>query len=123
MRLCSHFFKREGHVTVSEISGEIKGYDPAAPISTVYRTTALLCEAKMLRQVQFGDGITRYEQIPLRNHYHLICERCGKILETEEGDLEPPQTPSSCCHGYKITYRQVNLFGICPDCLSVGRPM
>ena len=122
MRLCRYLLTLKGHLTILEIYEKIKKYDLTASISTIYRTTALLCKAQILRQVQFGDGIIRYEQALLQNHYHLICEKCGKVLEIEEKNILSPQVLSSCCPGCKINYKQVNLFGICPNCLTTTKP-
>jgi Fe2+ or Zn2+ uptake regulation protein len=61
----------------------------------------LLCEAGLAHERHFDDGITRYE-IEHEHHDHLVCTKCGKIIEFECEMIEAAQTRSPsvgfrCC--------------------------
>ena len=52
--------------------------------ATVYNTIDLLLEANLVRKHQFGSNLAQYERVYNANHHHLICMKCGKVLQKEE---------------------------------------
>ena len=63
----------------------------------------------------FDDGITRYE-IEHEHHDHLVCLRCGKIVEFECEPIETAQTEVAEEHGFHLLRHRHELYGHCPDC-------
>ena len=47
-------------------------------------------EAGLAHEHHFGDGLTRYE-IAQEHHDHLVCTKCGKIVEFECRMIESAQ--------------------------------
>jgi Fur family ferric uptake transcriptional regulator len=111
------FRKKKGHSSVEELYDTIKRKDPSIGQATVYRTMKLLSEAGLAREVDFGDGIVRYEHTYGRDHHdHLICERCGKKIEVLDNRIEALQEQLAGKHGFRLTGHKMYLYGICPDC-------
>ena len=82
----------------------------------------LLTDAGLAALRQFGDGQTRYEvagsQAP--HHDHLICMKCGLILEFENHEIEELQDGvAEKLGGFKIMQHKLELYGLCPKAMGV----
>src|SRR3990172_12102695 len=84
------FVEAKGHITSEEIYKRVKDKYPHIGYTTVYRTMKLLCDAGLANERHFEDGVTRYE-IQHEHHDHLVCVRCGKIIEFECAMIESAQ--------------------------------
>lgn len=82
--------------------------------ATVYNTVELLEEAGILRKLSFGNGTSVYE-LHRDNHIHLICKKCGKIIETDNpgisASLMKIQLDSFTPQGF-----DVKIYGLCSEC-------
>ncbi|MBZ4650144.1 Fur family transcriptional regulator [Thermosipho sp. (in: thermotogales)] len=84
--------------------------------ATVYRTIDLLVEFGLLRKIDFGDGIYRYELAKKEKmHHHFICKICGKIYEIEEKHLEIIKK-ELLSQGFQFEDFDFKIYGICPKC-------
>ncbi|MDE5833195.1 MAG: transcriptional repressor [Desulfovibrio sp.] len=111
------FFGLPGHHSLEEFYREISRIDPGIGQTTVYRTLKLLCEAGLANEIQLKDNITRYEIAnPNAHHDHLICARCGKIVEICDPRIEELQKEIAEKNGFKLFGHSHNLYGACPDC-------
>ena len=84
------FLEATGHITSDELYTSVRDLHPNIGYTTVYRTMKLLCEAGLASERHFDDGITRYE-IAHEHHDHLVCVKCGKIIEFECAMIENTQ--------------------------------
>ena len=50
------------------------------------------------------------------HHHHLVCERCNRVVELGECDLEPWLARLGGTHGFQVTRHSVEVTGICADC-------
>ena len=87
-------------------------------IATTYRTLNLLSEAGLAEQKTFNDtNTTVYEpRFPDRHHDHIICNKCGLIIEFEDKDIEKQQKRIAKKHGFELTDHTLYLYGLCKDC-------
>lgn len=115
------FLKREDHLTSEELYDIVKKKDKSIGQATVYRTLKLLSEAGIAREVDFGDGVVRYEHsYGHKHHDHLICERCGKSIEVVDQHIEDLQERLAQKHGFVLTGHKMYLFGLCGECGMKG---
>ena len=111
------FFEMHGHLSVEEVWSRVRQDDPRVSVATVYRTMKLLGESGLAHARNFGDGQTRYEAAVGRHHHdHLICTRCGTIIEFENDQIERMQDAVARRHGFKVTSHKMELYGLCKDC-------
>ncbi len=116
------FFQNHGHLTTEDLYERVKVEDSSVGQATVYRTMKLLCDAKLAKEVHFGDGVARYEQLyGSKHHDHLICERCGANLEVLDEEIERLQEELARRHGFKLTTHRMYLYGICSQCRSADQ--
>ena len=111
------FFGLTGHHTLEEFYQILSKKDPRIGQTTVYRTLKLLCEAGFATEIHFSDDITRYEVAnPTKHHDHLICLKCGKIVELYDPKIERWQKDIASERGFTLTGHVHNLYGICETC-------
>lgn len=111
------FFGLDGHLSVEDVWAKVRALDQRVSVATVYRTMKLLHESGLAHARNFGDGQTRYEPAVGREHHdHLICTRCGTIIEFENDQIERLQDAVARRHGFKVTSHKMELYGLCKSC-------
>ena len=113
------FLDVKGHVTGEELYGRVRERTPQIGYTTVYRTLKLLCDAGLAHVRHFDDGITRYE-VAHEHHDHLVCLRCGKIIEFECEMIESAQEKIAARYGFRVLRHRHELYGHCSDCQLEG---
>ena len=109
------FLEAKGHITSEEIYQQVRERHPHIGFTTVYRTMKLLCEAGLANERKFEDGVTRYE-IEHEHHDHLVCVRCGKIVEFECKMIESAQNEIAGRYGFRVLRHRHELYGHCRSC-------
>ena len=111
------FLATERHVTVQELYDLVRSRHKGIGYATVARTIKLMCDSGVCRQVDFGEGVLRYEHKYGHNHHdHLICVRCGRFEEIYSPKLEEIQHELVKKHGYVQESHKLDIFGLCPRC-------
>jgi len=111
------FFTTPGHLSVEDLWSKVRALDQRVSVATVYRTMKLLSDSGLAHARNFGDGQTRYEAALGREHHdHLICTRCGAIVEFENDRIETLQDAVAKKHGFAVTSHKMELYGLCKDC-------
>jgi len=85
-------------------------------IATVYRTLALLEESGLVSSISLGVQGKKFEIANKPHHDHLICEKCGTIVEFENKQIEELQHQIAEINGFKLTDHLMQLYGICQNC-------
>jgi Fur family ferric uptake transcriptional regulator len=114
--IANAFFDAQNHISVEELYMQVRRINPHIGYATVYRTMKLLTECGLAVERHFRDGSARYETSQKKHHDHLICERCGTIVEFEEDRIEALQEQIAKRAGFRFTGHKMELYGICRDC-------
>jgi len=85
-------------------------------ITTVYRTLNLLEDNHIATSISFGSAGKKFELGNKPHHDHLICEKCGDIVEFENQEIEKLQEKIAKMHDFKLTNHLMQLYGICKKC-------
>jgi Fur family ferric uptake transcriptional regulator len=104
-----------GHISSDELYQRVKSRHPHIGFTTVYRTMKIFCEAGLAVERAFEDGVTRYE-IPHEHHDHLVCVRCGRIVEFECSMIESAQDRIAKEYGFRLLRHRHELYGHCSAC-------
>ena len=86
--------------------------DPKISLSTVYRTVKLFEDAGILARHDFGDGRSRYEQVPDEHHDHLIDVKTGKVIEFRDEEIERLQEAIARKYGFRLVDHKLELYGV-----------
>ena len=89
-------------------------------IASVYRALETLTDLRLVKRVDAGDGIARYE--PARpdgdHHHHLVCRDCGKVEAFADLRIERAIDKVAGGLGYEVDEHEVVLTGACADCAA-----
>ena len=108
------FFKAKDHISIEELLSRVRRRQPKVGYATVYRTLKLLVESGLAIERQFGDGQARFEVVG-DHHDHLICAKCGLILEFEDDEIERLQDRIAArLGGFTVIRHRHELYGLCP---------
>jgi len=111
------FFAADRHISVEELYAEVRGVNPRVGYATVYRTLKLLKECGLATERHFADAEARFEHAEEEDHHdHVICERCGMIVEFSDARIERLQELAAQRLGFVMTHHRMELYGICRAC-------
>lgn len=101
-------------------SAEIKEECPNLDRATIYRALNSLKEKQLIRIVEVGDGIVRFEPMA-DHHHHLICLKCKKIEKVElpqeeEKNLQKLQNIFQRQSKFTSLQHSLEFFGLCAKC-------
>ena len=115
-RIAGGIMDLEGHVNIEELYDAVRARDKNIGYATLYRTLKLLREVGIVSSTQFGEGPARYESNVARDHHdHLVCQRCGLIIEFENDEIERLQVLIAEQHGMRLVDHTMELYGVCKD--------
>jgi Fur family ferric uptake transcriptional regulator len=110
-------FQSQDHLSVEGIRRELRQQGARVGLATVYRTLDLLVESGLVRAHEFGEGFKRYEPTTAQAHHeHLICERCGRVLEFAHERLERMLPVLADEHGFQHRRHRIEIYGVCRSC-------
>ena len=112
--------KSEGHPSIEQIYEQIKINFPTTSLATIYKTMRLLKDMGEVLELTLTSAGTRYDGNRPYPHPHIICTRCGRILDPEIEGLAAVSAEMARQTGYRITHHQLNFFGLCPKCRQEG---
>ena len=99
------------------IRRELKQRGERVGTATVYRTLDLLVESGLVRAHDFGEGFKRYEPMAAQaDHEHLICQRCGRVVEFANERLERMLPILADEHGFQHQRHRLEIYGVCREC-------
>ncbi len=110
---------RAGHYPIDELIADLKQRGIRGSKATVYRTLPLLAEAGILQPAIVAGDSKSYETTYGKHHHdHLICQRCGQVVEFEFEAFEMLQKEVAQRHGFRLEGHHHELVGTCPTCLE-----
>ncbi|MDE6211248.1 MAG: transcriptional repressor, partial [Clostridia bacterium] len=102
------------HPSADMIYEECRKTIPNISLATVYRNLAYLEEQGALGRV-IGAGEKERYDVELDTHCHVICDKCGKIV-----DMPYPQelkdVLEGCCDGMGLSRYALSFYNTCEDC-------
>jgi Fur family transcriptional regulator, peroxide stress response regulator len=112
--------KSEGHPSAEQIYEQIRAGYPTTSLATVYKTLSLLKNLGEVLELPFAGMGSHYDGNKPYPHPHVICTKCGQILDPEFGPVTGISLEIERQTGYQITHQQLNFFGLCPTCQKEG---
>lgn len=107
----------DSHISAEEIHAQVSLRYPQMNFSTVYRTLELVKKLGLVTEIDLGDGRARYQCMGKgRYHHHLVCEKCGEIIDMEESILSPLWATLQQKYDFKVNMKHLAFFGLCPKC-------
>lgn len=113
--ILDYLIESMSHPTADEIYRALEPKFPSMSVATVYNNLKMFMESGMVRELTYGDDSSRFDA-NVSDHYHVICEKCGKIEDFMYPSLDEVQHEAELATGYKIKGLRLELYGVCPAC-------
>lgn len=107
----------DDHLTAQDIAAAVQGAHPAIHGSTVYRALDRLSEAGMVSHLHVGHAPIVYH-LGHDHHGHLVCGRCGAVLDVPATVLGPVATQVARDYGFTVEPSHLALGGLCSGCAA-----
>ncbi len=109
----------QDHLDVEEITERARRIDDSVHRATVYRTLGLLKELGLVDELDLlhmkGDRHF-YEIRSGGQHAHVICVRCGRVVEPDSSTMDEAIGKLAVETGYRIDFFRLETGGLCPGC-------
>ncbi|MCB5934758.1 peroxide-responsive transcriptional repressor PerR [Caldibacillus thermoamylovorans] len=103
------------HPTADEIYKALEGKFPNMSVATVYNNLRVFKDVGLVKELTYGDSSSRFD-FTTHDHYHAICESCGKIVDFQYPSLDEVEQFASHVTGFKVSHHRLEVYGLCPDC-------
>ena len=105
------------HPTADDIYKALEGKFPNMSVATVYNNLRVFREAGLVKELTYGDSASRFDFVT-NDHYHMICEGCGKIVDFHYPGLNEVEHFASQVTGFQVNSHRLEVYGSCPDCAT-----
>ena len=110
-------FRSHDHFDADELYLRLKERQEKVSRATVYRTLILLVSSGLVRKMALGNGRSTYEHVLGHPHHdHLVCVKCGRILEFHHTGIEELQMQVCRDFEFKMLSHTQQIYGICKKC-------
>jgi len=118
------FLGTEEHVTLEDLLRILRerghDYEPDFVRQCMNRWV----EQGFAQKKKFEGQPPRYEHRHLSQHHdHLICTKCGKIVEFSNPDMERLQMQITVQNGFHMLQHKMEIYGLCSDCVARRSPL
>ncbi|WP_422658300.1 peroxide-responsive transcriptional repressor PerR [Paenibacillus sp. EC2-1] len=113
--ILAYLVESMGHPTADDIYRALEPKFPSMSVATVYNNLKMFIEAGMVRELTYGDNSSRFDA-NVSDHYHVICEKCGKIEDFSYPSLADVEREAEKSTGFQVNGLRMELYGICKSC-------
>lgn len=112
---------RDAHVTVNTISDYLSAQGTPVGTATIYRHLEKLVEQGIVRKYMIDAGTGACFQFAApdqacQEHFHLKCERCGKLIHLKCEFIQNLEAHIYADHGFAIDPLRTVFYGVCREC-------
>lgn len=115
-KVVNAFFETDQHLSEADLHKVLSGH--GIDMANVRRSLRLLCDLGVAQRIRL-DGQTVYEHRHLDDHHdHLVCVRCGVIVEFVDDTLEASQRKICEKMGFTPLMHKLEVRGMCARCAT-----
>ncbi|OFC68720.1 ferric iron uptake transcriptional regulator [Alteromonas confluentis] len=103
------------HISAEDVYKILIDQGEEIGLATVYRVLNQFDDAGILNRHHFEGGKSVFEISHKEHHDHLVCLKCGKVIEFEDEVIEQRQIEIAERNNIKLTHHSLYLYGECKD--------
>jgi Fur family ferric uptake transcriptional regulator len=103
------------HSTAEELIERVQAKMPEVHKSTVYRTLELLEKNGCIYKSELDEHII-YHHSEGDHHHHLVCSKCGKIIECNDNIFNLIEKRLAEKYSFMMDFKHLVISGICEEC-------
>lgn len=112
---------KDRHITAEEIHEYLLRSGESVGMTTIYRNLDKLLKEGQLRRYELAQGQSACFQYvdgdgDCREHFHLKCEGCGRLIHLDCDDLSKLSEHIEKEHAFYLNSSKTVLYGLCADC-------
>ena len=104
------------HLSAEDVYKALLEVGEDVGLATVYRVLTQFETAGLVIRHHFEDGLSVFELNEGHHHDHLLCIKCGKIVEFVDELIEERQRSIAEQYDFEITDHYLYIYGVCPKC-------
>ena len=110
------------HASAEDVYKMLLKRDEEIGLATVYRVLTQFESAGLVHRHNFEGGQSVFELERGGHHDHLVCVKCGKVVEFVDETIEERQRAIAELNGFTIQNHSLVIYGICGDsaCRNTG---
>ena len=113
--ILEYLIEHKSHPTADEIYQALVDRFPSMSVATVYNNLRLFTKIGFVQEMAYGDASSRFD-FSSTQHYHAICQECGKIVDIFYPGLEDVESATEQLTGFVINEHRLELYGVCEEC-------
>ena len=101
------------HQSAEDIYKTLLAMGQEIGLATVYRVLTQFESAGLVNRHHFESGQAVFELNQGGHHDHLVCVKCGKVVEFLDETIEDRQKAIAIDNGFTITEHSLIIYGHC----------
>lgn len=114
--LVRHIFARHSHFDADQLIEDLRSAGLNISRATVYRTLTKLVDAGLLRGMETGAKMLYEHDYGYPQHEHLVCGKCGGIIEFQHPAIEAAIREICAEHHFQFDGHSLLIRGVCANC-------
>lgn len=99
------------HLSAEDLYRKLLNQGDEVGVATVYRVLNQFDDAGIVTRHHFEGGKSVFELANQQHHDHIVCLKCGEVIEFNDDLIEQQQRLIAKKYGIKLTNHSLYLYG------------
>lgn len=110
--------KNDEHFEAEQLLLDMRQSGHRVGKATIYRSLKILVACGIVKEVHFSNKQIHYEHTYGQDpHDHMVCRRCGRIIEFDAADVTRLRTLIAADHRFHALSHRFAIMGLCEACV------
>jgi Fur family ferric uptake transcriptional regulator len=109
---------RDGPFTAADLLVDARSRRLGIGRATVFRALDAFSGLNVVERLDLPSGEHAYVVCEPAHHHHIVCERCGRTTEIDDGGIRDIVRAVERRTGFRVDSHRLELFGRCAACAS-----